>query len=108
MKCKDCNSTLCPYRTSDAEKDCFYDTHPHYPMPRDLWNNDTTDWKALRNQAAMAAMQGTITILGSGDGSAYNAVVVEGYTGKEKTYPKEIAQFAVACADALIEQLKEK
>ena len=49
MKCKGCYSTLCPYRTSDAEKDCFYDTHPHYPMPRDLWNNDTTDWQALRN-----------------------------------------------------------
>ena len=65
-------------------------------------------FNSLRNQAAIAAMQGTITILGSGDGSAYNAVVVEGYTGKEKTYPKEIAQFAVACADALIEELKKK
>ena len=65
-------------------------------------------FNSLRNQAAIAAMQGTITILGSGDGSAYNSVVVEGYTGKEKTYPKEIARFAVACADALIEELKKK
>jgi hypothetical protein len=77
-------------------------------MPRDLWNDDNTDWQALRNQAAIAAMQGTITILGIGDGSAYNAVVVEGYTGKEKTYPKEIAQFAVTCANALVEELKKK
>lgn len=25
MKCKDCNQN-CPYRTSDAEKDCVYQT----------------------------------------------------------------------------------
>lgn len=61
MKCKDCNSTLCSYRTSDAEKDCFYESHQDYPMPRDLWNNDNTDWRALRNQAAIAAMQGFLS-----------------------------------------------
>lgn len=70
--------------------------------------NEESHWQDVRERAAIAAMQGTITILGSGDGSAYNAVVVEGYTGKEKTYPKEIAQFAVACADAIIEELKKK
>lgn len=32
----------------------------------------------------------------------------EGYKGNERTYPKEIAQFSVACADALIEELKKK
>lgn len=66
------------------------------------------DWDALRNQAAIAAMQGTITILGSSDRYAFTDVVVEGYKGKEKTYPKEIAQFAVACANALVEELKQK
>ena len=108
MKCKDCNSTLCSHRTSDAEKDCFYESHPDYPMPIDLWNNENTDWQSLRNQAAIAAMQGTITILGSSNRYAFTEVVVEGYKGKEKTYPKEIAQFSVACADALIEELKKK
>lgn len=108
MKCKDCNSTLCSYRTSDAEKDCFYESHPDYPMPRDLWNDDNTDWQALRNQAAIAAMQGTITLLGSSDRYAFAEVIVEGYNGEEKTYPKEIAQFAVACANALVEELKKK
>lgn len=63
---------------------------------------------ALRNQAAIAAMQGTITILSSSDRYAFNDIVVEGYSGKEKTYPKEIAEFAVACADALIEELKKQ
>lgn len=62
---------------------------------------------SLRNQAAIAAMQGTITILGS-DRSVFTEVVIEGYKGKEKTYPKEIAQFAVACVNALIEELKKK
>lgn len=89
MKCKDCNSTLCSYRTSDAEKNCFYESHPDYPMPRDLWNNDNTDWQALRNQAAIAAMQGVMNL-------AIN-------------YDKEtIAKLAVEQADALIEELKKK
>ena len=91
MKCKDCNSTLCSYRTLDAEKDCFYENHSDYPMPRDLWNNDNTDWKALRNQAAIAAMQGAMNIFGS-----------FGYDRDT------IASLAVEQADALIEELKKK
>ena len=91
MKCKDCNSTLCPYRTSDAEKDCFYESHSNYPMPRDLWNNDNTDLQSLRNQAAIAAMQGAMNFFGSID------------------YDKDtIAKLAVEQADALIEELKKK
>lgn len=91
MKCKDCNSTLCSHRTSDAEKDCFYESHPDYPMPRDLWNNENTDWQSLRNQAAIAAMQGVMNFFGSID------------------YNKEtIAKLAVEQADALIDKLKEK
>lgn len=91
MKCKDCNSTLCSYRTSDAEKDCFYESHPDYPMPIDLWNNDNTDWRALRNQAAIVAMQGML--------SNPNLRLAEG-----DTYPK----IAVAYADALIIELKRE
>lgn len=65
-------------------------------------------WQDIREHAAIAAMQGTMTILGSSDRGAFREIVVQGYSGKEKTYPKEIAEFAVACADALIKQLKEK
>lgn len=65
-------------------------------------------WQNIREHAAIAAMQGTIHILGSSDRYAFREVVVEGYSGNEKTYPKEIAEFAVACADALIEELKKK
>lgn len=93
MKCKDCNSTLCSYRTSDAEKDCFYESHPDYPMPIDLWNNDNTDWQALRNQAAIAAMQGLLC-----------APSYEADRGKLNM----IAKDAVNIADALINDLKKK
>ena len=49
------------------------------------------DWEALRNQAAIAAMQGVMNFFGSID------------------YNKEtIAKMAVEQADALIKQLKEK
>ena len=63
-------------------------------------------WQDVRERAAIAAMQGTITILSNSDRTAFREIVVEGYRGKEKTYPKEIAEFAVACADALVEKLK--
>lgn len=60
-------------------------------MQRDLWNNDNTDWQTLRNQAAIAAMQGVMNFFGSID------------------YNKEtIAKLAVEQADALIEALKKK
>lgn len=98
MKCKDCTMD-CPYRTSDGEKECEFQNHI-IQLP--------DQWQGVRIQAAIAAMQGTITILGSSDRYAFSEVVVEGYRGNEKTYPKEIAQFAVACADALVEELKEK
>ena len=65
-------------------------------------------WQDVRERAAIAAMQGTIAMLNNSDGYAFREVVVEGYKGEEKTYPKEIAQFAVACADAIVERLKEK
>ena len=65
-------------------------------------------WQDVRERAAIASMQGTITILGSNDRNAFRDFLVEEYSGKEKTYPKEIAEFAIACADALIEGLKRK
>lgn len=69
-------------------------------------SNPTDHWQNVRERAAIAAMQGTITILSNSDRYAFSEIVVEGYRGKEKTYPKEIAEFAVACADALVEKLK--
>lgn len=73
-----------------------------------IGNEEDEHWQDVRERAAIAAMQGTMSILGSGDRTAFREIVVEGYSGNEKTYPKEIAEFAVACADALIEELKNK
>lgn len=74
-------------------------------------NNMITEdehWQDFRERAAIAAMQGTITILSNSDRNAFREIVVEGFRGNNKTYPNEIAQFAVSCAEALIEELKKK
>jgi len=85
MKCKDCTMD-CPYRTSDGEKECEFQNHI-IQLP--------DEWKGVRIQAAIAAMQGIMNCFGS-----------IGYT---IGYNREsIAELAVAQADALIEQLKKK
>ena len=80
------------------------------PEEIELIQEPTEDehWQDVRERAAIAAMQGTITILGSSDRTAYTEVVVEGFRGNMKTFPNEIAEFAVCCADALVEELKKK
>lgn len=81
MKCKDC-TVDCHYKTSDGEKECeFQDRIIQVP----------DEWRYIRIQAAIAAMQGIMNFFGSID------------------YNKEIiAELAVAQADALIEGLKKK
>ena len=82
MKCEDCNAVGCVYRTSDAEKECEFQSHV-IQVP--------DEWQGVRIQAAIAAMQGLL---------ANNGVYLE----EGDTFPK----LAVRYADALIEQLKEK
>lgn len=74
----------------------------------DFGNEEDEHWTDVRERAAIAAMQGTINILSNSDRTAFNDIVVDGFRGNKHTYPYEIADFAVACADALIEQLKKK
>ena len=80
------------------------------PEDVELIQEPTEDehWQDVREHAAIAAMQGTITILSSSDEYSFRKIVVEGFSGNEKTYPNEIAEFAVACANSLVEQLKKK
>ena len=109
MKCKNCTMD-CRYRTSDGEKECVFQ-NPDGKKECVFQNHiiqAPDEWKYVRIQAAIAAMQGTITILSSSDRYAFRDIVVEGFSGDKKTYPNEIAEFAVACADALIEELKKK
>lgn len=82
MKCKDCNVVDCWYRTSDSEKECEIQSHV-IQVP--------DEWRYVRIQASIAAMQGML--------SNPNLCLAEG-----DTYPK----IAVAYADELIKQLKEK
>ena len=118
--------TNCPFKTVAKiqlkDSDILYDANvmeveqdvitPHDTLSTDLKTFDQIDEEKhrqdLRERAAIVAMQGTITILGSSDRTAYREVVVEGFRGDMKTFPNEIAEFAVCCADALIEELKKK
>ena len=82
MKCKDCNYTDCPSRTSDAQKECVFGVGI-VQLP--------DEWQGVRIQAAIAAIQGML--------SNPNIILEEG-----DTYPK----VAVRYANALIEELKKK
>lgn len=55
--------------------------------------NSNDNWQSIREQAAIAVMQGSLSIL-------------TGYVRIPNELPNEIAEFAVACADALIKELK--
>lgn len=78
------------------------------PEEVELIQEQTEDeyWQDVRERAAIAAMQGTIIILSNR--AAFEDIIVEGFRGDEKTYPNEIAEFAIACADSLIKELKKK
>ena len=72
----------CWYRTSDGEKECEFQNHI-IQVP--------DEWRGVRIQAAIAAMQGVMNFFGSID---YNR--------------ETIAKLAVEQANALIDKLKEK
>lgn len=62
------------------------------------------DWEQRRYELAKSAMQGIL----SNEEEVYFARVCAKYKENEKhTVPKAVAQFAVSCADALIEELKK-
>ena len=63
-------------------------------------------WRDLRERAAIAAMQETIALLRNGDKTIYKDFVVERYNGSKGTCPDIIADFAVTCANALVDKLK--
>lgn len=66
--------------------------------------NSAIDWEQRRYELAKAAMQGIFSDKDEVD-IAYTCM---GYKESEKhTVPKAVAQYAVSCADALIEELKK-
>lgn len=56
MKCKNCTEDYCPYRTSDAEKECYYST---FTIPANSVMM-TEKWYDFRNEAAKVAMGGLL------------------------------------------------
>ena len=94
MKCKDCN-TMCKYRSSDGEKECFYSQPQPDILPTTLKTYTQVDeekhWQDVRERAAIAAMQ---AILGNTDNKVWLSSL--------DVIPKN----AVIIADALVKQLK--
>lgn len=85
MKCKDCNYTDCPCRSSDAQKECVFSVGI-VRLP--------DEWQGVRIQAAIAAMQGLVA----------NPNLVYG-SGEEKI---DFIKRAIRYANALVEELKKK
>lgn len=61
------------------------------------------DWEQRRYEIAKEAMNG---ILSSEYSAEYASVAAEYSENEKHTYPKAISRYAVACADALIKELK--
>ena len=57
MKCKDCKVFGCQYRTTDAEKDCYYEQ----------WNVKQFDWESFRAEAAKDILCAMINHFGTKD-----------------------------------------
>lgn len=60
MKCKDCNS-MCKYRSSDAERECYYSQSQPDTLSAELKTNEEKHWQDVRERAAIAAMQSIIS-----------------------------------------------
>lgn len=86
MKCKDCTNWGCLRRTSDAEKDCYYEQ----------WTAKQIDWQSFRTEAAKDILCATLS-----------GGISSGATGflEEK---ENVVKTAIEIADELIKQLKEK
>lgn len=67
-------------------------------------NEDTIDWNQVRIQAAIAAMQG---ILSDEEEVGYACSEATYKENEKYTIPVAVARFAAACADALVEELKQ-
>lgn len=65
--------------------------------------NLVIDWEQRRYELAKAAMQG---ILSDEEEVRYACSEADYKKGEKHTVPKGIARFAIACADALINELK--
>ena len=85
MKCKDCTTFDCQYRTTDAEKDCYYEQ----------WTaKKSFDWQSFRAEAAKDILCSVI-------------LTFEAKESFDKTLDNAINN-SIKAADKLISKLKEK
>ena len=84
------------------------DTNGHYYHQGDILEyieegSEPIDWEQRRYEIAKEAMSG---ILSDENCVGYASVAAEYSENEKHTYPKAISRYAVACADALIAELK--
>lgn len=93
MKCKDCTNYICHHRTSDAERDCFFEEQMVIETNKLVM--EFIDWDKFRREAAkdiLCAVLPSIQII-DGDFS--------------KSLSNAISN-SIDTADELVKQLKEK
>jgi hypothetical protein len=83
MKCKDCTVFGCQYRTTDAEKDCYYEQ----------WTAKQFDWQSFRAEAAKDILAGIV---------AHSNISISSRDAERLT------KLALTYTNELIRQLKEK
>ena len=86
MKCKNCEVYDCQYRTTDAEKDCYYETQ--------YTAKEQFDWQSLRALAAKDILCSVI-------------LTFEAKESFDKALDNAIDN-SIKAADKLISKLKEK
>lgn len=83
MKCKDCTVFGCQYRTTDAEKDCYYETY-------------NFDWQSFRAEAAKDIL---CAVLSGGIASSEYDIILKN---------KDLVDVSIGIANELVKRLKEK
>lgn len=91
MKCKDCTNWGCLRRTSDAEKDCYYEEKEKISY------QEMFDWQSFRNQVAKDILCAMIN-----RESSFTR------NGNPVTKHDDFIEMAIIYADVLISKLKEK
>ena len=59
MKCKDCSS-MCKYRSSDAERECYYSQSNTAELKTYNQVDEKKHWQDVRERAAIAALGGLL------------------------------------------------
>ncbi len=79
------------------------DSRAYRAWELDFVNIKHIDWEQRRYEIAKAAIQGIL----SNENEVEYACLEANYGEGKHIIPRAIAQFAIACADALIEELKK-